>query len=76
MLEGATVDREVIGYRMKLVALLDRITAGGERSLIAIEAQAHADALICLMEKAPLRKRAKIDYLIDRYESLRVSCAS
>lgn len=75
MLEAATVDREVIGYRMKLVALLDRFMAG-ERSLIAIEAQAHADALICLMEEAPLRKRAKIDHLVDRYESLRISCAS
>ena len=75
MMEAAWVDREVVGYRMKLVALLDRFMAG-ERSLIAIEAQAHADALICLMEESPLPKRAKIDHLIDRYESLRVSCLS
>ena len=72
MLEGATVDREVIGYRMKLFALLDRFIAG-ERSVIAREAQAHADALMCLMEEAPLQKRAKIDNLIDRYESLRLA---
>jgi len=75
MLEGAQVDREIVGYRMKLVALLDRFVAG-ERSQIAIEAQVHADVLICLMEEAPLQKRAAIDYLIDRYESLRGSCAS
>lgn len=75
MLEGAQVDREIVGYRMKLVALLNRFMAG-ERSLVAIEAQAHADALICLMEEAPLQRRAAIDYLIDRCESLRGSCAS
>jgi hypothetical protein len=75
MLEAAAVDREVMEYRTKLVALLDRFMAG-ERSLIALEAQAHADALICLMEEAPLPKRQKIDHLIDRYESLRSNCAS
>lgn len=75
MLEAAQVDREIIGYRMKLVALYDRFEAG-ERSTIATEAQAHSDALICLMEESPLAKRRKIDHLIDRYEALRVSCAS
>ena len=75
MLEAAQVDREVIGYRMKLVALADRFAAG-ERSTIAAEAQAHADALVCLMEEAPLTKRRKIDYLIDRYEALRLNCLS
>lgn len=75
MLDADHVDREVIGYRMKLVALADRFAAG-ERSAVAAEAQAHADALICLMEEAPLVKRRKIDHLIDRYEALRVSCAS
>ena len=69
-MEAAQVDREVIGYRMKLVALSDRFAAG-DRSAIAAEAQADADALVCLMEEAPLRKRSKIDYLIDRYEALR-----
>ncbi|RYE55504.1 MAG: hypothetical protein EOP18_05800 [Rhizobiaceae bacterium] len=75
MLESSAVDREVIAYRMKLVALIDRFMAG-ERSLIAIEAQAHADALVCLMEEAPLAKRPKIDHLIDRYESLRINCSN
>jgi len=75
MLEGPQVDREVIGYRMKLVALLDRYMAG-ERSLVAAEAQSNADALICLLEEAPLTKRAEIDYLIDRYEALRGMCSS
>jgi hypothetical protein len=75
MFEASNIDREVMVYRTKLIALLDRFMAG-ERSLIAIEAQAHADALVCLMEEAPLRKRAKIDHLIDRYESLRMNCAN
>lgn len=75
MLEAAAIDREVMVYRTKLIELLDRFMAG-ERSLIAVEAQAHADALVCLMEEAPLPKRAKIDHLIDRYESLRIGCAN
>lgn len=75
MMEAAAVDREIIAYRMKLFALLDRFTAG-ERALIAMEAQAHADALICLMEEAPVEKRAKIDHLVDRYESLRIASAN
>lgn len=75
MLEPATIDRELIGYRMKLWALASRYDAG-ERSAVAVEAQDHADALVCLMEEAPLEKRAKIDGLIDRYEALRVSCSS
>lgn len=75
MLEAAKVDREIIGYRMKLFALSARFQ-DGERSSIAAEAQALADALVCLMEEAPLRKRKKIDYLIDRYEALRRRCLS
>jgi hypothetical protein len=41
--------------------------------LIAAEAQNYADALTCLLEESPLGKREKIDYLIDRYEALRIN---
>ena len=41
-----------------------------------VEAKSLADDLICLLEEAPLGKRARIDHLIDRYEALRISCLS
>lgn len=34
------------------------------------------DALICLLEEAPFRKRKEIDYLIDRYEALRTAASA
>lgn len=74
-MEHAKVTEEIIGYRMKLVALSARFEAG-ERSSISSEAQNHADALTCLMEVAPLAKRTAIDYLIDRYETLRIHSAN
>jgi hypothetical protein len=67
------VDKEVVAYRLKLVALGNRFTAG-ERSTVEREAQSCADDLICLMEEAPLGKRAKIDVLIDKFEALRAAC--
>ncbi len=72
-LDAATTERELTAYRLKLIALSDRYAAGA-RTLIAEEAQACADALTCLLEEAPLHLRGKIDYLIDRYESLRIQC--
>jgi hypothetical protein len=75
MFDEAATEREVIAYRLKLLALADRYAAGA-RSLIAAEAQQCADALICLLEEAPLDKREKIDRLIDRYEALRSRCLS
>lgn len=75
MLEPAAVDREIIAYRMKLFVLVERYRAG-ERRLLERDARHCADALICLMEEAPLRQRQATDYLVDRYESLRASCLS
>jgi hypothetical protein len=75
MLSTTAVDREIVAYRMKLVILSDRFQ-NDERSAIGLEARDCADALTCLMEEAPLRQRPAIDYLIDRYESLRASCLS
>jgi hypothetical protein len=75
MFDDFETERELAGYRLKLMALGDRYSAGA-RSLVAAESQDCADALICLMEKAPLSKRAKIDHLIDRYEALRINCSS
>lgn len=73
MLKWNAVDKEVVAYRLKLVALGNRYL-DGERSTVEREAQACADALICLMEEAPVGKRSKIDYLVDRFETLRASC--
>ena len=75
MLDDIETEREVAGYRLKLLALVDRYETGA-RSLVAAEARECADALICLMEEAPLGKRASIDYLVDRYEALRISCSN
>lgn len=70
MLSRQQVFIEVAAYRLKLLALSDRFAAG-ERSTVAGEAQSCADALVCLLEEAPLSARPPIDYLIDRYEALR-----
>jgi hypothetical protein len=75
MLDDLATEREIVAYRLKLLTLSDRYAAGA-RSVIAAEAQQCADALICLMEEAPLCKRATIDHLVDRYEALRISCLS
>ena len=69
------IAREVVAYRLKLLALSTRYT-GGERTLVGQEALAGADALTCLLEEAPLEQRRAIDYLIDRYEALRARCLS
>ena len=75
MLTVGAVTREILAYRLKLEALLVRFDAG-ERSTVASEAQALSDALVCLMEESPLRERATIDYLVDRYEALRISASN
>jgi hypothetical protein len=72
MLPAEQVDWEVVGYRLKLHALALRYETG-ERSLVVAEAQQHADALTCLMEESPIERREAINYLIDRYEALRIS---
>jgi hypothetical protein len=66
------IDLELVAYQVKLLGLTDRYAAGA-RSVIAREAQSYSDALICLMEVAPLDKRGRIDHLIDQYEALRVN---
>jgi hypothetical protein len=63
---------EIVAYRLKLLALSDR-HAAGDRSLIAVEAQQCADALICLLKEAPL---SKCERIVNRYEALRISCPS
>ena len=75
MFDAATTDREIIAYRLKLIALGNRYLAG-ERSTVRAEAQDCSDALICLMEEAPIEKRQTIDHLIDRFEALRISSLS
>jgi hypothetical protein len=75
MLGATAVGREIVAYRMKLLILIERFRSD-ERSPVGLEARNCADALTCLMEEAPLRQRPAIDYLIDRYESLRASCLS
>jgi hypothetical protein len=72
MLSAEVVVHQTAIYLLKLMALLERYDAG-ERTAVATEAQADADALICLMEDAPPEHREAIDYLIDRYEALRAS---
>lgn len=72
-MDDATTRRELASYRLKLIALSDRY-ASGARTLIAKEAQDGADALTCLLEEAPLHLREKVDYLLDRYENLRIQC--
>lgn len=73
MFDDAHTQREIAAYQLRLLTLADRFGAGA-RSLIAVEAQQCADALTCLLEEAPLGKRAQIEYLIDRYETLRINC--
>jgi hypothetical protein len=75
MLDEIATEREISTYRIRLEALVERYAAGG-RSLVAEHAQQCADVLICLLEEAPLSKRERIDYLIDRYEALWISCLS
>lgn len=75
MLPCAQVLEEIVAYRLKLLALGDRYLAG-ERTTVGAEARACGDALICLMEEAPLEQSGAIDYLIDRYEALRASSLS
>jgi hypothetical protein len=75
MLDAASVDREVVAYRLKLLALGDRFAAG-ERSTVRVKALTCADALTCLLEEAPLEQREAVDYLVDRYEALGASCLS
>ena len=73
--DDAQTEAEIVSYRQTLLALIDRYAAGA-RSLVAVEAQQCSDALICLLEEAPLARRQEIDYLIDRYEALRLRCLS
>jgi hypothetical protein len=72
MIAKEQTQREIVAYRLKLYALAQRFEAG-ERSQIAVEAQQHADALGCLMEESPIEQREAIDYLVDRYEALRIA---
>lgn len=75
MLARDVVNEEIAAFRNRLSDLLRRFHAG-ELTGVGIEAQAGADALMCLMEEAPLERREPIDYLIDRYEAPRGSCLS
>jgi hypothetical protein len=64
---GATRNRSVPAQAARGGATLSG------RSPIAKEAQTHADALVCLMEESPLPQRKAINYLVDRYEALRIA---
>jgi hypothetical protein len=75
MLTDEQVEWEIEAYDQKLLTLSERYMAG-ERSGMVAELQGHGDALICLLEEAPLSRRNRIDHLIDRYEALRISCMS
>lgn len=75
MFSEINAEYEIAAYQLKLLALSDRYAAGA-RSLLALEAQRCADALTCLLEEVPLSKQARVDYLIDRYEALRIRCLS
>jgi hypothetical protein len=75
MLTADQVEWEIAAYGEKLLKLSDRYGAG-ERSAMVAELQQNGDALICLLEEAPLEQRERVDNLIDRYESLRISCMS
>jgi hypothetical protein len=75
MLPATQVVRELVAYRLKLLVLNDRFFAG-DRTAVGYEACECGDALICLMEEAPIEWRKSIDYLIDRYEALRANCLS
>lgn len=70
---SAEVNREITQYRASLMRLLSRFEIG-ERASVGIEAMALSDELICLLEEAPRSKRTEVDYLIDRFEALRISC--
>ena len=73
MLEADVVIREIASYTLRLLALMDRFEAG-ERAAVGAEARFCADALTCLLEEAPLGQRKAVDYLVDRFETLRASC--
>lgn len=73
MLNAEQVEWEISAYREKLVATSDRYQSGERANLVA-ELQRYGDALVCLMEEAPLDQRERIDTLIDRVEALRISC--
>jgi len=75
MLSAEQVDWEIEAYDQKLLTLSERYM-GGERSAMVAEVQGHGDALIGLLEEAPLSRRKRIDNLIDRFEALRISCMS
>lgn len=72
-LDNARIDLELTAYRLRLLSLSDRHLAGG-RSLIAVEAQRCADALIKLLHEVPLDRRGDVDELISQFEVLRIKC--
>ena len=60
MFDDAQTEAELVYYRQKLLALVDRYAAGAG-PLVAIQAQQRSDALTCLSEEAPLGRRNEID---------------
>lgn len=75
MLDDAQARRELREYRNKLIELALRYGAG-ERSALVAEAQVCEDALTCLHEEVPEKRRERVAYLIDRFEALRQNCSS
>ena len=69
---SAEVDREIARYQTALMDLLSRFEIG-ERGGVGREATTLSDELICLLEEAPESRRVEVDYLIDRFEALRIS---
>lgn len=74
-MKDAEIDHEIITYRQRLIGYADLI-ANDDRAGLYAAARAGADALTCLLDEAPPEKKAKISYLLDRYEALLASIAN
>jgi hypothetical protein len=73
MLDGHYVDKETLGYRMKLATLHGRYQAG-ERSTLAAEMFTLMDEIVILRDDAPASKRGKLSTLLKRFEALYAMC--
>ena len=66
---GDQVNREMLALRRRFAALNVRFVIG-ERSTLYSEARCLTDEVVCLLDEAPEEKRAVIDCLAGRCESL------
>ena len=71
MLTVEAVDACLAEGRAALVLLAD-LLASRQRTTgeVFLRARAELDALVCLLDEAPVAKQRDVEYLIERYEAL------